>query len=394
MFKIQTLNKISPKGLDLLPREEYEMASEILNPDAVILRSFNMHDMEIPDSVKAIARAGAGVNNIPVAECTKRGIVVFNTPGANANGVKELVLASLFLSSRKIFDGIIWAKELIGKGDEVPKLIEKGKSAFAGPEIKGKKLGVIGLGAVGVMVANDGVSLGMDVIGYDPFISVEAAWGLSRNITRAASLDRLIAESDYISIHAPLNDSTKGMINYEKLSLMKKGLKLLNFARGGLVNNKDLIKAINEGIVSVYITDFPDEELLKTEQVISIPHLGASTPESEDNCAVMAVNQLCDYLEKGNIKNSVNFPSCELTLSPGVHRILIANKNVPNMVGQITAVLAEKKINISDMINKHCEDFAYNIIDIENAIEKELIEKIKGIDGIIMGRALYKADLR
>lgn len=386
MFKIQTLNKISPRGLDKLPREKYETASEILNPDAILVRSLKMHDMEIPETVKAIARAGTGVNNIPVDKCTERAIVVFNTPGANANGVKELVLTALFISSRKIFDGMVWAKELVGKGDEVPKLIEKGKSDFAGPEINGKKLGVIGLGAIGVMVANDAIALGMEVVGYDPYISVEAAWGLSRNVNRAASLDRLLIESDYVTIHIPLNDNTKGMLNYEKLSLMKKGVKLLNFARGGLVNNRDLIRAIDEGIISVYITDFPDEELLKTENVLCLPHLGASTPESEDNCAVLAVNQIRNFLENGNIKNSVNFANCEMARSPGSYRIIIANKNVPNMVGQITAILAEEKINISDLINKHREDNAYNIIDTDSKISEELIARIREIDGVIMVR--------
>lgn len=386
MFNIQTLNKISARGLDLLPREEYETASEILNPDAIIVRSFKMHDMEIPETVKAIARAGAGVNNIPIETCTDKGIVVFNTPGANANGVKELVLTGLFISSRKIFDGLVWAQDLVGKGDEVPKLVEKGKSDFTGPEIKGKKLGVIGLGAIGVMVANDAIALGMDVVGYDPFISVEAAWGLSRSVTRAASLDRLVAESDYITIHVPLNDDTRGMLNYEKFSLMKKGVRILNFARGGLINNKDLIRAISEEIVSVYVTDFPDEKLLETERVICLPHLGASTLESEENCAIMAVNQLREYLENGNIKNSVNFPNCEMARAAKTYRFIVANRNIPNMVGQITGVLAEEKINIADLINKHKEDVAYNIIDTDSKLTEELFDKIRAIEGVIMVR--------
>jgi D-3-phosphoglycerate dehydrogenase len=386
MYKIQTLNKISPKGLDRLPRDAYETASEILNPDAILVRSQKMHDMPIPDTVKAIARAGAGVNNIPVDACTGRGIVVFNTPGANANGVKELVLAGLFLSSRNVVGGITWAKSIAQKGDEVPKLIEKEKSAFAGPEIKGKKLGVVGLGAIGVMVANDAVSLGMEVVGYDPYISVEAAWGLSRTVARATSLDRLLIESDYVTLHLPLNDSTKGMLAYEKLSLMKKGARLLNFARGGLVNNKDLIRAISEGIISAYVTDFPDDELLKTEKVICLPHLGASTPESEDNCAIMAVDQVRDYLENGNIKNSVNFPNCEMGRIGRAYRLTVANKNIPNMVGQMTALLAEEKINISDLINKHRDDVAYNIIDTDSKLSPELLNRIRKIDGVIMVR--------
>jgi D-3-phosphoglycerate dehydrogenase len=389
MYKIQTLNKISTLGLEIFPRDDYEIASEIINPDAILVRSQNMLEMELQQSVKAVARAGAGVNNIPVDKCTEKGIIVFNTPGANANGVKELVIAGMLLSSRRIIPGINWAKSLVGKGDEVPKIIEKGKSDFTGPEIKGKKLGVIGLGAIGVMVANDAIELGMQVTGYDPFISVEAAWGLSRNVKRARGLEGLLAESDYITLHVPLTDKTKSMINRERLAIMKKGARLLNFARGGLVNNADLLEAIQEGIVSVYVTDFPDEELLKIENVISFPHLGASTPEAEDNCAIMAVNQLRDFLEHGNIKNSVNFPDCELD-SLGVGRIVIANKNVPNMVGQITTILAAEKINIADMINRHKTDYAYNIIDIDGKIGEGALEKIRKIEGVIMVRYIER----
>ncbi len=388
MFKIQTLNKISTIGIDLFPRDYYEIASEILNPDAILVRSANMLDMSLPKTVKAVARAGAGVNNIAVDKCSEQGIIVFNTPGANANGVKELVLTGMLLSSRKVIPGINWAKGLVGKGDEVPKLIEKGKSDFAGPEIKGKKLGVIGLGAIGVMVANDAMELGMQVTGYDPFISVEAAWGLSRNVKRARVLESLIAESDYITLHTPLNDKTKSMMNRERFAIMKKGARLLNFARGGLVNNDDLKEALKEGIVSYYVTDFPDEDLLKMDNVISFPHLGASTPEAEDNCAIMAVNQIKAYLEHGNIKNSVNFPDCELDSFGKKKRIVIANKNVPNMVGQISTILANEKINIADMINRHKGDFAYNIIDIDGEIPSGIIEKLKTIDGIIMVRQI------
>lgn len=387
MFKIQTLNKISPNGMRLLPPDNFEYASEIVGPDAVLVRSFNMLEMELPPSLKAIARAGAGVNNIPISKCSERGIVVFNTPGANANAVKELVLMALFMSSRKVYQGITWAKSLIGKGDAVPKLVEDGKSQFDGPEIKGKKLGVVGLGAIGVMVANDAESLGMEVIGYDPFLTVDSAWGLSRTVRRALSLDSLFAESDYITLHVPLNDKTKSMINRDKLALMKKGVRLLNFARGGLVNNKDLQEAISQGVVAFYVTDFPDEELLKMDNVIPIPHLGASTPESEENCAVMAVQQLMDFLERGNIKNSVNFPECILPQS-GARRLIIANRNVPNMIGQITPVLAGKKINIADMLNKSRGDFAYNIIDVDNNINDDLIEKLMKIEGVLMVRVI------
>ena len=387
MYKIQTLNKISTTGLELFSREEYEVASEIMHPDAAIVRSFDMHAMTIPESIKVIARAGAGVNNIPVDKCSQQGIAVLNTPGANAESVKELVISSLFLSSRKIVQGIAWAKTLIGKGDEVPKLIEKGKSNFEGPEIKGKTLGIIGLGAIGVKVANDAISLGMNVIGYDPIISVEAAWELSRTVKRAQSLDGLLAKADYITLHAPLNDKTKGMINKDKLALMKKGSRLINFARNGLVNNADLSVAIKEGIIACYITDFPDEELLKLDGVISIPHLGASTPEAEDNCAKMAVVQVKNFLEFGNIKNSVNFPDCEMEPA-GRTRITIGNNNVPNMMGQITTVLAAEKINIADLLNKSKGDLAYNIIDVDNVVSEKVIEKLRKIDGVIMVRVI------
>jgi len=313
--------------------------------------------------------------------------VVFNTPGANANGVKELVLAGLLLSSRRIFPGLQWCKGLVGKGDEVPNLVEKGKNDFTGPEIKGKRLGVIGLGAIGVMVANDALELGMQVTGYDPFISVEAAWGLSRNVKRARGLESLFAESDYITLHVPLTEKTKGYINKERFNTMKKGARILNFARGGLVNNADLFDALNEGIVSCYVTDFPDEELLKHDKVIAFPHLGASTPEAEDNCAIMAVNQTKDFLEYGNIKNSVNFPNCELDLT-AKYRIIIANRNIPNMVGQITTILAAEKINIADMLNRGKADIAYNIIDIDGEVNASVLEKIKSIDGVIMVRLI------
>lgn len=387
MYAIQTLNKISPVGLDLLPRNDYEVASEIAHPDAIMLRSYKMHDMEIPATVKGIARAGAGVNNIPVEKCTDRGIVVFNTPGANANAVKELVLTAMLVSSRRIFQGVNWVRSLQGKGDEVPKIVEKEKSNFAGPELMGKKLGVIGLGAIGVMVANDALALGMEVTGYDPFISVDAAWGLSRSVQKATSLDSLIAESDYITFHIPLNDKTRGFINKSKFSLMKKGIRILNFARGGLVNNDDLLEAIKEGIVAAYVTDFPDETIIGEDKVIPIPHLGASTPEAEENCAKMAAKQLKDFLETGNIKNSVNFPECNLEPSDKT-RIILANKNVPNMVGQVTTILAEEKINISDLLNKHRGDIAYNIIDVEGDVADSVIERIKSIAGIIMVRKI------
>lgn len=387
MYKIQTLNKISTRGLAFFPHDKYEYASEIVNPDAILVRSQTMLDMQFPSSLIAIARAGAGVNNIPVDRCSEQGIVVFNTPGANANAVKELVLLGLLISSRKVFQGIAWAKTLSGKGAEVSKLIEKGKSNFEGPEIQGKKLGVIGLGAIGVMVANDAEALGMDVTGFDPFLSVDSAWGLSRTVKKAVSIDSLIAESDYITLHVPLNDTTRGKLNKEKFEIMKKGVRILNFARGEIINNTDLIDALNKGIVDAYVTDFPNDDLLQNDKVIPIPHLGASTPESEENCAVMAVNQTRDYLEYGNIKNSVNFPECILPPS-GTQRITIANKNVPNMIGQITPVLAQANINIADMLNKSRKDFAYNIIDIDGAVNETVLEKLKAINGVVMVRII------
>lgn len=388
MYSIQTLNKISTKGLELFPRDQYEVASQILNPDAIIVRSYNLHNYDLADSVKAIARAGAGVNNIPIEYCSQKGIVVFNTPGANANSVKEIVIASLFLSSRKIYQGIQFAHSLIGQGDKVPKLIEQGKANYSGPEIKRKKLGIIGLGNIGVMVANSAVTLGMEVVGYDPFISVEAAWGLSRSVTRAPTLEHLLSESEYVTIHTPLNDATKGMLNQEKFRIMKPGLRLLNFSRGGLVNNNDLKQAINEGIIACYVTDFPDEELLENEAVITIPHLGATTPESEDNCAMIAATRIRDFLETGSIKKSVNFPDCEMDKSNGQWRLIIANENIPNMVSQIAAVLAEQKINIAEMINKHHNNIAYNIIDTDSNVSTDMLAKIRAIEGVLMARVL------
>ena len=387
MFKIQTLNKISSRGLDLLPHETYEYASELANPDGILVRSQAMHDMELPASLKGIARAGAGVNNIPIDKCSERGIVVFNTPGANANAVKELVLLGLLMASRRVYQGICWSKSLMGKGAEVPKLIEKGKSNYDGPEIKGKKLGVIGLGAIGVMVANDAEALGMEVSGFDPFMSIDAAWGLSRTVKKAVSVDSLIAESDYITLHVPLNDSTRGKMNREKFEIMKKGVRILNFSRGEIVDSRDMLDAISSGIVDCYVTDFPTDDMLASDKIISIPHLGASTPESEENCAVMAVEQLRSYLESGNIKNSVNFPECFLPPT-GAQRITIANKNVPNIIGQFTSVLAQENLNIDDMLNKSKKDYAYNIIDIDGAVSADVLAKLKAVEGVIAVRLI------
>ena len=388
MFKIQTLNKISSTGLSLLPLDNYESSSEILNPDAILVRSFKMHDMELPESLLAIGRAGAGVNNIPVDKCSENGVVVFNTPGANANAVKELVLSSLFLSSRDIVGGIEWARTLIGEGDEVPKLVEKGKSSFVGPEIAGKTLGIIGLGAIGRLVANAAESLGMKVIGYDPYISVDAAWGLSQYVKKAKGFEHLFSHSDYVSLHLPLTDDTKNMIDKSKFKMMKDGVRILNFARGGLIHENDLIEALDSGKVACLVTDFPNENMLKHEKIIGIPHLGASTPESESNCAVMAVNQVRDYLENGNIRNSVNFPEADMPRN-GSCRLCIVNQNIPKMVGQITTVLANENINIEEMLNRHHMGLAYNIIDVDQKVTEDQIKKIKSIEGVIRVRAIF-----
>lgn len=387
MFRIQTLNKISSVGLQQLSMDNYEVASEFSSPDAILVRSAKMHDMEFPSSLKTIGRAGAGVNNIPLDKCTQDGIVVFNTPGANANAVKELVVASMLLSSRNLVDGVNWAKTLIGQGDEVPKLVEKGKSNFVGPELYGKTLGVIGLGAIGMLVANAGESMGMRVVGFDPYISIDSAWSLSKNVEKAISLDSLLNESDFISLHIPLIDSTKGFINKDKFSIMKDGVRIMNFARGGLVNVEDLFAAFDSGKVDSFVTDFPDEAVLKHEKVIGIPHLGASTPESESNCAVMAVDEVRDFLENGNIKNSVNFPNTGMPRNGG-NRLIIANKNIPRMVGNITTVLADENINIADMLNKNRGDIAYNIIDIDGDLTDVQLQKLRDIEGIIMVRLL------
>jgi D-3-phosphoglycerate dehydrogenase len=386
------MNKISPQGLELFPRDRYEAAGDLPNPDALLVRSADLHGIEIPDTVKAIARAGAGYNNIPVAACSERGIVVFNTPGGNANAVKELVIAALLLSSRNILGGINWSASLADKADEVPDLVEKGKSQFEGPELRGKVLGVVGLGAVGVMVANDAAALGMDVIGYDPYISVDAAWNLSRQVLRADTLEGLLAKADYISLHIPLNDVTRGLLDAEKFRFMKRGSRIINLARGGLVNEADIIVALNSEKLASYVTDFPSAELLACPRAVCIPHLGASTPEAEDNCAVMAVHELMEFLESGTIRNSVNFPRCKLDQRAS-HRLLVANRNIPNMVGQITTILAAADINIMDLINHHRDEYAYNIIDTEQRIPESALEQVKAVKGIIRVRTIEQKDL-
>ena len=379
MYQIQTLNKISKKGLAVLD-ENYTCADETENPDGIILRSFKMHDMELPESLRAVARAGAGVNNIPIDKCTDKGIVVFNTPGANANAVKEIVLGALFLASRKVVQGIEWEKTLIGSGDDIPSLVEKGKSAFAGPEIEGKTLGVVGLGAIGVRVANAAHHLGMNVIGFDPYLSVDAAWHLTRFAHKANSLDELLEKADYITIHVPSTPSTKGMFNSEAFAKMKKGARLLNFSRGSLVDENDVQEAIANGTVATYVTDFGSEALLKCENVICLPHLGASTPESEENCAVMAANEIKDFLENGNIKNSVNFPECDMGKRTG-ERITILHKNVTGMIKKITDAL--ESLNIANMINKSKGDNAYTMIDGDGRCDAAAIDAIAAMPDVI-----------
>ena len=390
MFKIQTLNKISAQGLAQLPLDDYETASEILNPDAILLRSADMHSMEVPESVKAIARAGAGTNNIPISAMTERGIVVFNTPGANANAVRELVLLALLMASRPVIKAIDWVQGLAGKGSEIPDLAEKGKSQFVGPEIRGKTVGFIGCGASGAMVANSASDLGMNVIGYDPFISVDAAWSLSRAVHKAETLDTILTKADYISIHVPQTAETKGLINADRIKAMKKGVRLINLARGGLIVNADVLEGINSGKIACLVTDFADEELLGNDKIICLPHLGASTPEAEENCAMMAVKQLRDFLETGTIVNSVNFPKCKMdqAIPAGGTRLCISHKNIPNMVGQITTALAESCLNISTMTSQSRGDLAYTVIDVDTAADGASMYKLGAIKGLIAVRTI------
>ncbi|HKK47456.1 MAG TPA: phosphoglycerate dehydrogenase [Alkalispirochaeta sp.] len=387
MARIRTYNKIAPEGIAILEDRGHQVSSDTEDPDAILVRSAKLHDIEFGASLKAIARAGAGVNNVPVERCTDAGIVVFNTPGSNANSVKELVVAGLMLSSRKIIDGYTWTQTLDPSTTDVAKEVESGKSAFAGPEIAGKKLGVIGLGAIGVMVANIGEALEMEVIGYDPYLSVENAWGLSHAVRRAGSLEALIGEVDYVTLHAPLNDATKNLIGTDLLRRAKPGLRILNFARGGLVDDTAVLAAIEDGTVNRYVTDFPEGDLIGVDGVVTIPHLGASTPEAETNSAVMAARQLADYLERGNIRNGVNIPNCAMD-GDGGDRIVFINRNVPNMVGQVTTILAEAGLNISDMINRHQGELAYNIIDIDSTVDSSVADTIRAINGIVRLRVI------
>ncbi len=385
MYNILTLNKIAACGLNKLG-DNYAIGDNIANPDGVIVRSASMHDMEMPETLKAIARAGAGTNNIPVEACAEKGIVVFNTPGANANAVKELVICALLLASRDIIGGAKWADTLKDEGDAVGKLVEKGKSQFAGNEIKGKTLGVIGLGAIGVMVANAAKALGMDVLGYDPYISVDAAWSLSRSIVHVNDIKEIFAKSDFITIHVPLNDSTKNTIDEKAVALMKDGVKILNFSRNGLCDNEALIKALESDKISSYVTDFPSADMIGVKNVICLPHLGASTEESEDNCAILAANEIKDFLENGNITNSVNYPNCYAQREFPV-RICIAHKNAQGILSKISNVVSEKGLNIENLINKSRGDFAYTMVDLKETTD-DLEDTIKAIDSIISVRTI------
>lgn len=377
MFQVNCLNKISKVGTELLT-ECYEMTEEAKAADAILLRSASMHEMEWGSSLLAIARAGAGVNNIPLERCSEDGIVVFNTPGANANAVKELVIAGLLLASRDIIGGAKWVQE--HKEEEtIAKLVEKEKSKFAGCEIIGKKLGVIGLGAIGVKVANTAIDLGMEVYGYDPYISVNAAWNLSGEVKHIEAVEKILTDCDYISLHVPLVEDTKGMINKEKLAMMKEGVVILNFARDLLVNDDDMAEALEQGKVKYYVTDFPNQKSAKMKNVIALPHLGASTKEAEDNCAEMAVKQMMNFLENGNIINSVNFPACDMGICTKAGRIAICHKNVPNMLAKFTGACSEKNINISDLINKSKGEYAYTLMDLDSPATEELVNAIQEI---------------
>jgi D-3-phosphoglycerate dehydrogenase len=388
MYQIQTLNKISPIGLERFDRSKYTWSDEPAAPDAVLVRSASMHDIEFPASLLAIARAGAGVNNIPTEDCARKGIVVFNTPGANANAVKEITLLGLLMASRKVADSMEWVKTLKGSGADVSKKVEKGKGAFVGPEIQGKKLGVIGLGAIGVLVANAAATLGMTVYGYDPYLSVDAAWSMSASIHHATSLKDIYENCDYITLHLPCNGETKGMINASSIATMKAGVRLLNFARGELVATEDLLEAVASKKIACYVTDFPADEMLGVENIVAFPHLGASTPESEDNCAVMAANELMDYLENGNIVHSVNLPNLSLARSAGRTRVCVIHLNVSGLINKLTAVLSDEGANIENMISGSRKEFAYTMFDLSGNVPADLTAKLDAVPDVIRSRVI------
>ena len=387
MFRIKTLNKISPAGLSVLDQTRYSISGDAENEDGILVRSADMHDYEFPDALRAIARAGAGTNNIPIDRCSEAGIVVFNTPGANANAVKELAVCGMLLASRKITEGSAWVKEQAAEGADVEKVVEKGKSQFVGPELSGKMLGVIGLGAIGVQVANIATKLGMTVFGYDPFLSVDAALSLSRLVHRAMDLDTIYKNCDYITIHVPQTPETKGMINEGAIHMMKGGVRILNLARGTLVNDDDMLAALESGKVAAYVTDFPNNKILQGKNVIAIPHLGASTPESEENCAVMAAQELRDYLENGNIKNSVNLPTLVQEWS-GVSRLCIIHRNIPGAIANITGILSKDGVNVENMTNKSKKDYAYTIVDVGSRVNDNVADEIRALDGVLRVRLL------
>ena len=389
MHKIRTYNAIAVKGLERFTRDKYEVASEIGSPDALLLRSYKLSEDEIGDSIKAIGRAGAGVNNIPVPACTQRGIPVFNAPGANANAVKELVACAMLLCSRGIVEGIAYSKSLTGISDsvEMHKLLEAEKKKFRGSEIAGKTLGVVGLGAIGSLVAKMALRLGMRVIGYDPALSVDAAWRLPSEVERMENLQALVSRADFVSLHLPVLDSTRGLINANMLSAFKEGACLLNFARGEIVDVDAIVTALEQGKLRRYACDFPEPQLIQRDDVILMPHIGASTDEAEENCAIMAADQIIDFLENGNIRNSVNFPACYLERTEG-YRLAIANRNVPKKLSQVLDILADKNINVIDMLNKSRDEVAYNLIDIANEPDDALLNEIRGIEGIINVRVV------
>ncbi len=386
MHNILTMNKIAACGTDLLDKSKYTVSDSVENPAGILVRSASLHEMEMPSNLLAIARAGAGTNNIPIDKCSEKGIVVFNTPGANANAVKEMVLAGLFLSNRKIAAAIDWCKTLKGKGDEVGTLVEKGKSQFVGPEIKGKKLGVIGLGAIGALVANAALGLGMEVYGADPFLSVGGALHLSDHVKYVKSNKEIFENCDYITLHAPANADTKNMINAETIALMKKNVRILNFARASLVDSQAIIDALAGGGIACYVTDFPTDDLIGVDGVVAIPHLGASTPESEDNCAVMACRQIADYIENGNITNSVNLPNVSVVMT-GDAKVCIIHKNVEGIITKVAAVMAEAKINIENMESKSKKDNAYTVLDVTGNTDG-IIEKLKAIESVVAVRII------
>ncbi len=387
MYNIKLLNKISPVGTALFDKSVYNVGEDVENEDGILLRSADMHSYEMKENLLAIARSGAGTNNIPVGDCAEKGIVVFNTPGANANAVKELAICALLLSCRKISDAIVWAKSIAGEGDAIPKMVEKGKGQFVGPELTGKTLGIIGLGAIGAKLANIARSLGMTVYGYDPFITVDAAWQLKTDIRHALSEEEIYANCDFISMHIPCNDQTRGKFCAETFAKMKDGVRIINLARGELVNDDDMAAALESGKVASYVTDFPNAKTLAMAGAVCIPHLGASTPESEDNCAKMATEQMIDFLENGNITNSVNFPNVTMERS-GAVRLCVIHRNIPNMISTVSAAMAAKGINIENIISKSKKDFAYTMLDVVGDVSDATLQHLYEVEGIIRVRVI------